>query len=86
MELETMTKTVAEQKRKINHRARTHVGGPDSEADLGASGANSDRQRWTSNELEPSRNRELVVILWVLASLIAEIEILSWVFAHMYAT
>ena len=80
-----MTKTAPEQKREINHRARTHSG-PDSEADLGASGANSDRQRRTSDELEPSRNRELVVILWVLASLIAEIEILSWVFAHMYGT
>ena len=80
-----MTKTVPEQKREINHRARTH-GGPDSEADHGASGANSDRQRRTSNELESSRNRELVVILWVLASLIAEIEILSWVFAHIYGT
>jgi hypothetical protein len=34
--------------------------------------------------LEPSRNRELVVILWVVASLIAEIELWSWVFAHMY--
>ena len=32
-----MTKTVPEQKREINHRARTH-GGPDPEADLGASG------------------------------------------------
>jgi hypothetical protein len=84
MELETMTTTVPEQKRKINHRARTH-GGPDPEADLGASGPNNDRQRRT-NELEPSRNRELVVILWVLASLIAEIEILSWLFAHMYGT
>ena len=80
-----MTKTVHEQKRKINHRARTH-GGPDPEADHGASGANRDRQRRTSNESEPSRNRELVVILCVLASLIAEIEILSWVFAHMYGT
>jgi hypothetical protein len=82
MALETMTKTAPEQKRKINHRARTH-GGPDPEADLGASGADSDRQRRTSNELEPSRNRELVVILWVLASLIAEVELWSWVFAHM---
>ena len=73
-----MTKTVPEQKRKINHRARTH-GVPDSEADHRASGANHDRQRWTSSELEPSRNRELVVILWVLASLIAEVEVLWWV-------
>jgi hypothetical protein len=83
LELETMTKVVPPQKREINHRAPTH-GGPDPEADLGASGANSDRQRRTSNELEPSRNRELVVILWVVASLIAEIELWSWVFAHMY--
>ena len=78
-----MTKTAPEQKRKTNHRARTN-GGPDPEADLGASEADSDRQRRTSNELEPSRNRELVVILWVLASLIAEIELWSWVFAQMY--
>ena len=32
-----MTKAVPEQKREINHRARSH-GGPDPEADLGASG------------------------------------------------
>jgi len=37
LELETMTKTAPEQKRKINHGARTH-GGPDPDADLGASG------------------------------------------------
>jgi hypothetical protein len=79
----TMTKAIPEQRREINHRARNH-GGPDLEADRGASGADSDRQRRTSDKLEPSRNRELVVILWVLASLIAEIELWSWVFAHMY--
>jgi hypothetical protein len=83
LELETMTKAVPEQKREINHRARAH-GGPDPEADLGASGADSDRQRRTSNELEPSRNRELAVILWVLASLIAEVELWSWLFARIY--
>ena len=80
-----MTKTVPEQKREINHRARTHSGLTPKPIS-GASGANSDRQRRTGNDLEPSRNRELLVILWVLASLIAEIEILSWVFAHMYGT
>ena len=78
-----MTKTAPEQKRESNRRARTH-GGPDPEADLGASGADTDRQPRTSNELEPPRNRELVVILWVLASLIAEIELWSWLFAHIY--
>lgn len=78
-----MTKTASEQKRKTNHRARTHDG-PDPDPDLGASEANTDRQRRTSNELEPSRNRELAVILWVLASLIAEIELWSLVFVHMY--
>ncbi len=80
-----MTTTVPKQKREINHRVSTH-GGHDPEADLDASGADSDRQRRGSNELKPSRNRELVVILCVLASLIAEIEILSRVFAHMYGT
>jgi hypothetical protein len=29
---------------------------------------------------------ELVVILWVLASLIAEIELWWWVFAHIYGS
>ena len=46
--------------------------------------ADSDRKRRISNELEPSRNRELAVILWVLAALIAEVEVWSWVFAHIY--
>jgi hypothetical protein len=78
-----MTKAASEQKREISHRARTR-GGPDPEADLDASGADSDRQRRTSNESEPPRNGELAVILWVLASLIAEVELLSWVFARMY--
>jgi hypothetical protein len=32
-----MTKAVPEQKREINHRARSH-GGPDPDADLGANG------------------------------------------------
>ena len=78
-----MTKAAPEQKREISHRARTH-GGPDPEADLGASGADSDRQRRTGNELEPSRNHELLVSFWVLASLIAQVELCSWVFrAHV---
>jgi hypothetical protein len=78
-----MTNAVPEQKRENNHRARSH-GGPDPEADLGVSGPDSDRQRRTSNEVEPSRNRELVVVIWVLASLIAEVEFWSWLFAHIY--
>jgi hypothetical protein len=83
MERRRLTKAIPEQRREMNHRARNQ-GGPDPEADHGASGADNDRQRRTSDKLEPSRNRELVVILWVLASLIAEIELWSWVFAHMY--
>lgn len=49
------------------------------------SGADSDRQRRTGNELEPSRNHELVVSLWVLASLIAEVELLVGLRAHVGA-
>jgi hypothetical protein len=79
MELGTMTKTASEQNRESDRRARSH-GAPEVEADLGA----SEVQRRTSNEPEPSRNRELVVLLWVLALLIAEVELWSWVFARMY--
>jgi hypothetical protein len=82
MEVETMT-TTAPQKREINHPARTH-GGPDPVADLGASRADSDRQRWTRNESEPPYEGGLAVTLWVLASLIAEFELWSWIFARMY--
>ncbi len=78
-----MTQTVSEQKRVINHRARTH-GAPDPEDDLGAGGAGRDRERWTRNEPEPPHDGGLVVALWMLASLIAEVEVLRWVFARMY--
>ncbi|HSC50380.1 MAG TPA: hypothetical protein VLD16_08975 [Gaiellaceae bacterium] len=39
----------------------------------------------TRNESEPSRSRELAVILWVLALLLAEVELWSWMFARMYS-
>jgi hypothetical protein len=78
-----MTKTAPEQKREIGNRARAH-GGPDPEGDFGASGADSDRQQRTSNESAPPHDRGLVVTLWVLAALLAEVELWSWVFARMY--
>ena len=56
-----MTQTVPEQKRVINHRARTH-GASDPQGDLGVSGAGRDRERWTSNEPEPPHDGGLVVI------------------------
>jgi hypothetical protein len=80
IEVETMTATAPEQKPKINNQPLTH----DPEGDLGASGADSDRQRWTRNESERPHDRGLAVALWLLASLIAEVELLSWFFAHMY--
>jgi len=83
MEVETMT-TTAPQKREINHPAHKH-GGPDPVADLAASRADTDRQRWTRNESEPPYDGGLAVILWVLASLIAEVELWSWIFARMYS-
>jgi hypothetical protein len=83
MELETMTQTVPEQKPVINHRARAH-GAPDPQGDLGAGGAGRDRERWTRNEPEPPHDGGLVVALWGLAALIAEVEVLWWVFARMY--
>jgi hypothetical protein len=36
--------------------------------------------------LRKGSDRGLAVTLWVLASLIAEVELLSWVFAHMYGS
>jgi hypothetical protein len=45
-----------------------------------------DRQRLTSIESEPPQDRGLMVTLWVLASLIAEVEVLWWIFARMYAS
>ena len=83
MERETMTNTAPEHDRKINHRARPH-GEPDVKADPGAADAESDRQRSTSHESEPPRDRGLVVTLWLLALLFAEIEFWILAFAHMY--
>jgi membrane-associated phospholipid phosphatase len=54
MELETMRKTALEQKRKTNHRARSH-GGPDPEADLGPSEAMQSAVRPGDSRYGPSR-------------------------------
>ena len=42
-------------------------------------------QRLTSNA-QPSHDRGLVVLLWLLALLIAEIEFWTLAFVHMYRT
>jgi hypothetical protein len=84
MKLETVTETAPEQKREISHQTRAH-GRPDPEADFSASRLDGDRRRLTRNESEPSRSRELAVILWVLALLLAEVELWSWIFARMYS-
>ena len=72
-----------EQEHPIEHRARTHRA-LDLEDDLGVSETGGHRERWTSDEHERSPVGGLVLCLWVLASLIAEVEVLSWVFARMY--
>ena len=65
---------------ELGHRVRTYaLSGP--ETDPNASVA---RQRSTSNESQPSRERGLVVTLWLLALLIAEIEFWMLAFSHMY--
>src|SRR4029453_5699128 len=54
MEPETMRKTALEQKRKTNHRARSH-GGPYPEADLGPSEAMQSAVRPGDSRYGPSR-------------------------------
>jgi hypothetical protein len=84
MELE-MPNTAPDQKHELGHQARTPaLPGPD--ADLDASVTHTDRQRPTSDEAQPSHDRGLVVMLWLLALLIAEIEFWTLAFAHMYRT
>lgn len=78
-----MTQPGPKQERVSDHGARTHAV-PASEGDLGASEPRRDRRRWTSDEPEPAPDAGLVVVVWVLASLIAEVEVLWWVFAHLY--
>jgi hypothetical protein len=78
-----LTKTVPDNQRASDHRART-AGGPDPESELDASEAHRDRERLTNNESEPPQDRGLTVTLWVLASLIAEVEVLWWIFARTY--
>jgi hypothetical protein len=82
MERETMTNTAPEHNRKINHRARPH-GEPDLRADPRVADPEA-RQRSTSYESEPPRDRGLVVTLWLLALLLAESEFWILAFAHMY--
>ena len=38
------------------------------------------------NETDHPRDRGLTVTLWVLASLIAEVEVLWWIFGRMHAS
>ena len=78
-----MKQTAPEHEHLIEHRARTHRA-LDLEDDLGVSETGGHRERWTSDEPERSPVGGLVLFLWVLASLIAEVEVLSWVFARMY--
>ena len=82
-ELEMLTKTVPEKQRLADQPART-AGGPDPESELGVREAHRDRHRLTTKESEP-RGRGLAVTLWVLASLIADVEVLWWIFGRMYA-
>ena len=78
-----MKQTAPEQEHMIDHRARTHRA-LDPEDDLGVSETGGHRERWTSDEHELSPVGGLVLVLWVLASLIAEVEVLWWVFARMH--
>lgn len=80
-----MTKTVSEKQRVPDQRART-AGGPDPESERDFREPRRDRQRSTSNESQPPQDRELMVMLWVLASLIAEVEVLCWVCGRMYTS
>ncbi len=84
-ELESLAKTVPEKQRASDRRART-AGGPDPESELEVSEAHRDRERLTSKESEPPQDRGRMVTLWVLASLIAEVEVLWWFFARMYTS
>jgi hypothetical protein len=76
-----MTKAVPERKREIiTERAPTAGLTPkpiSARAGRPVMGSDGPATSW-------SRNRELVVILCALGSLIAEVELWSWVFAHMY--
>jgi hypothetical protein len=82
-EVETMATTALEQKRVFNRQAQTH-GRPDHEGGLGVTARGSGRQRRTRNEFELPYNGGLTVILWALASLVAEVVLLSLFFAHVY--
>jgi hypothetical protein len=83
MELETMPKSAPEQKHELGHQARIHPP-PGAETDLDASRADTDRERSASKESGLRDDRGFVVVLWLLALLIAEVELWAWVFAHMY--
>ena len=80
-----MTRTLPEKQGASGHRART-AGGPDPDSEVDASEAYRDRERLTSNESERPQDRGLMVTLWVLASLIAEVEVLWWIFARTYTS
>jgi hypothetical protein len=80
-----MPKTPPEQKHELGHQTRTHAL-PDPEAGLDARVTHTDRQRSTSNASQPSHDAGLVMVLWLLALLIAEIEFWTLAFAHMYRT
>jgi hypothetical protein len=53
---------------------------------LDASVTHTDRERSTGNASQSSDDAGLVVVLWLLALLIAEIEFWMLAFAHMYRT
>ena len=78
-----MPNETLDQNHELGHQARTRVL-PHLGTDLDAGVAQTDRQRSMSNESQPSHVRGLVVMLWLLALLIAEIEFWTLTFAHMY--
>lgn len=53
---------------------------------LDARMTHTDRERSTSNASQSSDDAGLLVVLWLLALLIAEIEFWMLAFAHMYRT
>jgi hypothetical protein len=78
-----MPNETLDQTHELGHQVRTHaLSGL--EADPDASAAHTNRQRSTSDESQPSHDRGPVVVLWLLALLIAEIEFWMLAFAHMY--
>ena len=78
-----MPNETRDQEHELGHQVRAHVL-PHAETDLGSSVAHTNRQRSTSDKSQSSPDRGLVVMLWLLALLIAQIEFWMLAFAHMY--